>query len=107
MQETLLPTTTLIAFMKTFPIYRATFGGSNDYMAQPRVRIAASNISQAVKRFKEWDECKTGTCGAVGNLLFLHPKWGWVRPETITAEHVQQEKDLRATRLNWFSVESP
>lgn len=93
--------------MKTFPIYSATFGGSSDYMAQPTVRIAASNLSQAVKRFKEWDECNKGTCGAVGNLLFRHPEWGWVRPEAITAEHVQLEKDLRATRLNWFSIEAP
>ena len=90
--------------MKTFPIYSATFGGSNDYMAQPTVSIAAANITQAVKRFKEWDECKTGTCGAVGNLVFRHPEWGWVRPETITAKDVRREKDLRATRADWFSV---
>ena len=90
--------------MKTYPIFKATFGGSNDYMAHAQVSVAAVSITQAVKRFKKWDACSTGTCGAVGELIYRHEEHGWVRPAEITASYIERDKDLRATRTDWYSV---
>ena len=90
--------------MKTYPIFEATFGGSDDYMAQPTVRIAAVNITQAVRKFREWDRNERGLCGTVGNLVYRDERFGWIRPSAILAEHIRRNTEIRATRPNWFSV---
>jgi hypothetical protein len=91
--------------METYPIFKATFGGSSDYMAQPEISLAAEDAESALEKFRDWDSRTAGLCGTVGNLIYLSPNYGWVRPAEITEGHIKLVKDLRATRLDWFSVD--
>lgn len=90
--------------MTTYPIYVATFSGSDDYMAHAIVKVAATNITQAIKRFREWDTGTTGTQRIVGHLIYRHEEHGWCRPAEITAEHIAKHADLRATRKDYWTV---
>lgn len=86
--------------MKTYPIYEAKFSGSADLCRCVKVQIAAADIANALKRFKQWDECDTGTCGTVGRLVDVC----WQVPTTITKKHIKRVDDLRATRISWYRV---
>lgn len=90
--------------MTTYPIYVATFSGSNDYMAHAIVKVAAVNITQAIKRFREWDAETRGVQGSVGSLIYKDKEHGWCRPAKITAEHITKHTDLRAIRKDYWTV---
>lgn len=89
--------------MKTYPIYEATFSGSSDYMAHAIVKVAALDTSDAIRRFREWDEGTTGSHRIVGNLIYRDEEHGWCRPEEITAEHVKRHTELRAIRKDYWT----
>lgn len=90
--------------MKTYPIFEAKFGGSSDYMAMPTVSIAAVNITQAVKIFREIDAARTGTWGTIGNLVYKNDAGQWVRPMVITTDHIRRNTDIRATWADYWSI---
>lgn len=91
--------------MTTYPIFRATFGGSADYMTQPELLLASTDTEAAVEKFKRWDACTTGACGAIGRLIYKSTERGWFRPEEITEAYITLDKDIRATRLDWFQIQ--
>lgn len=91
--------------MKTYPIYQATFSGSDERMANVEVQLSAVSSLQAVRRFREWDAEEMGVCGMVGRLVYRDPKHGWRRPSQITPEHLTKDTEIRATRKDWYSTQ--
>jgi len=90
--------------MKTFPIYQAQFSGSDDHMAHVKLCVAAVNLQQAIRRFREWDEGSTGLMGVVGCLIHFE-EGHWFRPCEIGPEHVTRLRELRATNPKYHSIQ--
>jgi len=73
-------------------------------MAHAEVKIAAVSIKQAVKKFQRWHDCKTGTCGDVGKVVFRDENGRWVTTDKITPELIERDTQIRAIKPEWYSV---
>ncbi len=89
--------------MKTYAIYEAIFSGSADYMSHCKISVAAVSITQAIRKFREWDECAVGgsMMSHAGLLIYRDAEHGWVRPSEITKYHITKNTQIRAISPRW------
>lgn len=82
--------------MTTYPVYRATLGGSADFMAHSTMLVAARNKREAKRLLVARQNWRSNT---LGKMVRYSPEF---RTYVLDDNAIERVTSIRATKLGWM-----